>query len=136
FQHKGASECRLGSNPPGNAPATTDTFCEFEQLGTNINCARGGAGNTICRPLSYARNGLIKGILYRQQTGNRNPVKIGFVGGTDTHSAWPGKTEEENFDGHMGATENDALERLKGTNPNNRFSNGHTSGGLTGVWAR
>ena len=39
----------------------------------------------------------------KEKSLGANPFKLGFAGGTDTHSAMPGGTDEGNFQGIHGA---------------------------------
>jgi hypothetical protein len=111
-QHKAASECRF-DRLEGRGLDTEDELCDFEQakadnlsmLGTVLGEVRTERAAPV--PLdeyglrNMARNVLKDGLALEQKTGT-NPFKFGFVGSTDTHSATPGGTEEDNYVGHPG----------------------------------
>src|SRR5262245_573770 len=96
-QGKGNSECRTGVG-------TTDPECGFEQLADrNLNFLTGsGPSPEPFEPNSFLRNVLKDGLADERSLG-ANPFKLGFAGGTDTHSALPGGTDEGNFQGIHGA---------------------------------
>jgi len=103
MQHKGESECRTGIG-------TTDELCSFEKLPFQaLGDARNPSGTPP--PLNFVRNALLEGLVQEQQTGV-NPYRFGFVGGTDTHSAAAGGTEEDNYAGHLGFAESNPQYRL------------------------
>ncbi len=122
-QGKGNSECRTGTD-------TKDPECGFEQLiAQNLNFAftgGGGSGKGDFAPNSFLRNVLKIGLSKEVELG-ANPFKLGFVGGTDTHNATPGGTDEANFVGLHGTTTGDAAGMINQVlfNP----------GGLAVVWA-
>lgn len=95
-QGKGNSECRTGVE-------TTDPECGFEQLADhNLNFLTGaGPGEEPFAPNSFLRNVLKDGLADEKRLG-ANPFKLGFAGGTDTHTALPGGTDEGNFQGIHG----------------------------------
>lgn len=104
-QGKGNSECRTGVN-------TSDPECGFEQLAFhNLDFVEFGPGEPASQttaddkpfpPSAFLRNVLKMGLSW-QQTHGANPYKFGFAGGTDTHSALPGGTDEGNFLGLHGS---------------------------------
>jgi hypothetical protein len=113
LQHKGASECRTGVD-------TTDELCDFEIVETDPAASD--------EPLNYVRNALKRGLVLGRDLGT-NPFELGFVGATDTHNAIPGATEEGEFVGHVGNTDDTVVQQL---NANlRRFS----PGGLTVLYA-
>ena len=122
-QGKGNSECRTGID-------TDDPECGFEQLtATNLSFALSGSGGSSSDgypPNNFLRNVLKIGLTHEAEVG-ANPFKLGFVGGTDSHNATPGATDEANFVGLHGMTSGDAAGMLGqvGFNP----------GGLAVVWA-
>ena len=130
YQAKGNSECKRGVD-------TDDPLCNFELLGRSA-CDGSNAGHCtpVCSgtavhgceaPLSYVRNALKKGLLVEEETGE-NPLRLGIIASTDTHSGTPGSTEESNFKGAHGNLELDPRDRLI---PERRFG----AGGLAAVWS-
>jgi uncharacterized protein DUF3604 len=98
-QGKGNSECRTGVG-------TLDPECGFEQLkAQNLKFATGGNATTDepFKKSSFLRNVLKDGIKQEAAVG-ANPFRFGFVGGTDSHNATPGGTDEANFVGLHGTT--------------------------------
>lgn len=127
-QGKGNSECRTGVD-------TDDPECGFEQLEYhNLNfvdfegmkTGTAQSDDTPWAPNAFLRNVLKDGLVEEERLG-ANPFKFGFAGGTDTHSALPGGTDEGNFLGIHGALNADpeGLLGQKEFNP----------GALTVVWA-
>jgi len=121
-QGKGNSECRTGVG-------TDDPECGFEQIkAKDLNFATTGAGPTKgpFRPMSFLRNVLKDGLAQEAKVG-ANPFKLGFVGGTDSHNATPGGTDEVNFVGLHGTTS---------AGPEGLLNQiGFNAGGLAVVWA-
>ena len=110
-QHKGASECRFDRLSGGLD--TVDELCDFEQVPAD-NLAMLGTVNgrtfteqTDLVPIdkfhrrNMVRNVYKDGLAYGQNNGT-NPFVMGVIGSTDTHSASPGATEEDDFKGHLG----------------------------------
>ncbi|HEV7786941.1 MAG TPA: DUF3604 domain-containing protein, partial [Thermoanaerobaculia bacterium] len=110
-QGKGSSECRTGVG-------TGDPECGFEQLkAQDLSFATGSTTTDPdqgtdrdqdkradrFRPKSFLRNVLKDGLVHEARVG-ANPFKLGFVGGTDSHNATPGGTDEVNFVGLHGTT--------------------------------
>ncbi|MEO0423785.1 MAG: DUF3604 domain-containing protein [Pseudomonadota bacterium] len=116
IQHKQSSECSPASHPD-------DPLCSFEvyvpDQGMPLDMASGG----------MARAGLNAGLIAQAQSGDVNPIQLGFIASTDTHNATAGAVEEDNYPGHAGGKDATASRRLSG--PNAYFS----PGGLAGVWA-
>jgi len=112
MQHKGASECRWDRYRQAGL-ATEDELCSFEQvpgdnlgmLGTVNGVVHTDRANLMELPdfgrRNMVRNVLKDGLTLGQATGT-NPFVMGVIGSTDTHSATPGATEEDNFTGHLG----------------------------------
>lgn len=144
IQAKGESECYTGLG-------TEDELCRFEKLESRPVCAAAGgdgaAGDCvrICADDErgedcvwagdYVRSALKRGLKLEARLGV-NPFKLGFIGGTDTHNAAPGATDETNYHGHHGVEDGSPAaraaepeielftpQRMKG------------SGGLAGLWA-
>ncbi|MEB3177946.1 MAG: DUF3604 domain-containing protein [Nostocaceae cyanobacterium] len=151
MQTKGESECKYGV---GNV----DELCNFEKLdrrsvqtGPSFLAEGAAVQSVTSAPLcddvfepagcinkySYIREGLKEGIKQEAKLGI-NPFKLGFVGGTDTHSGVPSSGEEDNYQGNHGIADGTPEYRLGiETSPisgelNNLLNN---PGGLTGVWA-
>lgn len=122
FQHKGGSECL-----PGDPLA--DPACDFEIVpGSFIDV--GVFGRVAKTPVGgpgYVRDGLAQGLSYEAQH-QINPLVMGVIGSTDTHSATPGNVKEAGWPGHFGRLDDSPAGRLG----KNRFFN---PGGITGVWA-
>jgi len=98
-QGKGNSECRTGVG-------TDDPECGFEQLkAQDLGFATTGTATTGER---FARNAFLRNVLKeglaKEAKLGANPFKLGFVGGTDSHNATPGGTDEVNFVGLHGTT--------------------------------
>lgn len=124
-QGKGNSECRTGVD-------TLDPECGFEQLvyhNLDFVDFGGPARQTDTKP--YAPNAFVRNVLKdglsAEQSLGANPFKFGFAGGTDTHSALPGGTDEGNFLGLHGS---------QTASPEGLLSQvGFNPGALTVVWA-
>ncbi len=136
-QHKAGSECRF-DRLAGRGVATEDELCDFEQavadnlsmLGTVFGEVRTDEARAV--PVeefgrrNMVRNVLKDGLALGSESGI-NPFRLGFIGSTDTHSATPGATEEDNYLGHLGRR--DAGYR----NVQDHFFD--NPGGLAVVWA-
>jgi hypothetical protein len=137
IQHKAASECRF-DRQLGRGLDTADELCTFEQnktdnlssLGILFGEVQTDRGMPV--PLdafgrrNMVRNALKDGLALERSSG-LNPFRMGFIGSTDTHSAIPGGTEEEDYVGHLGRR--DAGYR----NVQDHFQD--NPGGLAVVWA-
>ncbi len=130
FQHKGGSECINGLSTVFGAP---DELCEV-----TVECAEGPVGSNgmlgagCVHATDFQRSALIVGLKEEQSIG-LNPVKLGIIAATDTHSASPGDVKESAW---MGAVtgESTPLERLQpGLLTSGIDGN---PGGLAGVWAK
>ena len=112
IQHKASSECRY-DRYAGVGVATEDELCDFEQVKADnlgmlgsvngeIQTERGQSVEVAnFHPRNMVRNVLKAGIKMQKEEGF-NPFQMGFIGSTDTHSAAPGNTEEDNYVGHLG----------------------------------
>jgi len=138
FQHKGDMECLNGFDA---VLGGEDELCDFEKLfsGAFQDCKEnvGAGGMAYIGCLSrwdFVRYALIEGIAEQNRIGI-NPYKMGFIGGTDTHSATPGAVDESNFMGHTGSDMDEPEEFLSGSN--GFFPGGarDSTGGLMAVWA-
>ena len=161
FQHKGNSECINGLTsilaPPDelcNFEAIKSigkprTYQRFVSAPGSANLVLGETTELIeeckdnfgeygmigagCVDLTdYHRSGLLVGLKEQSETGI-NPIKLGAIGSTDTHSATPGATVESDWRGHV-TLESTPQERLKpGLLTSGIDGN---PGGLAGVWAK
>ena len=95
-QHKGDSECRVGS--------AGDELCGFETLpyGLMEQMADQIPDETPA-PGSYVREALAEGLAVQQQLGV-NPFAFGLIGSTDNHLGTPGLVAEDRFVGHAAGT--------------------------------
>jgi len=126
-QQKGNAECRF-DRLAALGVQTEDELCTFEQL----EVAHEGPGEPPPPIEQYAarnmvRNTLKDGLLLEEALGV-NPFQLGFVGGTDTHNATGGNTEESGWEGGQGNEDSSPQRQISGevrTNP----------GGLAVVWA-
>lgn len=123
-QEKGASECL-----PPYAERTTNKDCDFENYITSHSKPATPADFTEAdwerMRASYARGLLRRGLLARARTG-LNPLQVGFVGSTDTHTGLGGAVEEDQWPGSVwGIGDFDRSMGRLGFNP----------GGIVGVWA-
>lgn len=159
FQHKGGSECVNGLSSILGAP---DELCDVEavrrigenktyttrtlsdgalRLGTasevTTECAPGTVGANgmlgagCVDPTDFQRSGLTVGLAEEQAIGI-NPIKLGIIASTDTHSATPGAVSENQWAGAVTGE----------SNPTDRLQPGLLTsgidgnpGGLAGVWA-
>ena len=111
-QHKASSECRF-DRLAGRGVGTEDELCTFEQNRTDNLSSLGvlfgerqieeGAPVAIedFGRRNMMRNVLKDGLTLGQASGT-NPFRMGFIGSTDTHSATPGATMEDDYRGHLG----------------------------------
>jgi hypothetical protein len=137
FQHKGASECRIGFD---DVEAGPDALCDFELLRGDsfLDCGEelgfGGMRLAGClHRLDFLRNVLREGLAEEKRLGV-NPYRLGLVGSTDTHNATPGMVDSVDFPGHIGNVDDTPLERLGyGNITHDGIIN--NPGGLTAVWA-
>jgi hypothetical protein len=133
--------CRLQTKP-----TFATGVCEFEgRNGTS------GPDKKCVAPLDMARNILADGLAVDDVLGV-NPMRMGFIGSSDTHNGDPGNVAESNFPGHGGVLDGDPRTQLgywtcdkAGEDPadpahctNREFldrARGFNPGGLAGVWA-
>jgi len=101
--------------------------CEPGETGSN-----GMLGAGCVHPTDFQRSGLLVGLLEEQSIG-LNPVKLGTIAATDTHSSTPGAVIESAWTGAV-TGESTPAERLKpGLLTSGIDGN---PGGLAGVWAK
>ncbi len=136
IQHKGESECANGLSGILGAP---DELCDFEKLrqppieDCGDGTGSGGVAGAGCvSKLDFARGALLSGLEELVRIGV-NPLRLGFVGSTDTHNGTPGAVEEYAFLGHRGSVDDELEERLS----TGSFRAGplFNPGGLAAVWA-
>ena len=135
YQHKGASECRFDYRF-GTGVGTTDEMCGFELLSTRV---LGSYAGPLPPPdefpeRSFARNALKRGLELEDEYGV-NPFQFGFVASTDTHNNAAGYTEEDLYDGHIGANDGDSPKAQLGINQTALPFGTNGSGGLAVLWA-
>lgn len=160
FQHKGSSECINGLSSVFGAP---DELCAVEavrEMGraetyavsslvngeltlgqateVTTECAEGDIGDYgmlgagCVDPTDFQRSALIVGLREEKEIGI-NPIKLGTIAATDTHSATPGAVQESAWGGAV-SLESTPEERLKpGLLTSGIDGN---PGGLAGVWAK
>lgn len=137
YQHKGSSECLSGvSGILGN-----DEDCDFEpaRVAPFEDCGDGtgqlgAAGGGCISRNDFARYALFGGLQEQLRLGV-NPLQVGFIGSTDTHSGTAGATDERTFAGHQGTNDADPVVLLGGGD----FAAAGiiaSPGGLAAVWAQ
>ena len=133
FQSKGGSECL-----PEHWDQL-DSDCNFENAFTSEFSDNGFASGALLENLpqrerqwlrirsGYARSLLAKGLISYKET-SLNPLKLGFIGSTDSHTGTGGRVEENNWKGTVWSWGDNVERRLSrlAFNP----------GGLVGVWAK
>ena len=159
FQHKGGSECINGLSTIFGAP---DELCAIEsvrRLGedktyvtrTRVDgkliqgqaseitqeChlqetgANGMLGAGCVHATDFQRSALLVGLQEQQATG-LNPIKLGIIASTDTHSANPGGVSENKWQGAVTGEASPAQRLQPGLLTSGIDGN---PGGLAGVWA-
>lgn len=126
FQSKGQSECL--------EPEWTDESndCSFEVSVPVSIQKRLDLGGEEAKDAwlqlrkAYLRDVLNRGLSTYQESGS-NPLQLGFIGSTDTHSANPGDVAEDDWSGDVWSQGEGAKGRFR------RLS--FNPGGLVGVWA-
>ena len=158
FQHKGGSECVNGLSSVLGAP---DELCDIENVrplgGTKTYAGRDEAGNLVmgavteaieeCDPTEIDENGMLGGGcvhatdfqrsallvgLAEEQDIGLNPIKLGVIAATDTHSATPGNVAEDGWTGAVTGEATPAQRLMPGVLTSGIDGN---PGGLAGVWA-
>ncbi len=136
-QHKAASECRY-DRLERRGLDTTDEQCTFEQNLTDnlasLAILFGELQSDQGAPVAlddFARRNMLRNVLKDGLTlgrsGGVNPFRMGFIGSTDTHSAAPGATDEDDYPGHLG--------KRDGGYRNVQDHYQDNPGGLAVVWA-
>ena len=160
FQHKGGSECINGLSSVFGAP---DELCDVEsvrRMGENktyvtrdvvageltlgqasqitVECEPGTTGDSgmlgagCVHPTDFQRSGLLVGLIEEQAIG-LNPVKLGIIAATDTHSSTPGAVIESAWTGAVTGEATPAERLQPGLLTSGIDGN---PGGLAGVWAK
>ena len=126
FQSKGQSECL--------EPEWTDesSDCSFEvSIPAPVQKRLDLGGGESKDAWSQLRRAYLRDVLNRglsaYQTSGSNPLQLGFIGSTDTHSANPGDVTESDWSGDVWSQGEGAKGRFR------RLS--FNPGGLVGVWA-
>ena len=160
FQHKGGSECINGLSSIFGAPdelcnveavrrigekktysvrdyeaegiAMMETSSVTKECDSNEIGENGMVGAGCVHPTDFQRSALLVG-LREEQTIGLNPIKLGIIAATDTHSANAGGVKESAWVGAVSG-EGSAIERLQpGLLTSGIDGN---PGGLAGVWAK
>ena len=152
FQHKGGSECINGLSTVFGEPdelcdveavrvmgreetvqslLTGETTLRTEECPEGENGNQGMLGAGCVDRTDFVRSALVAGLEEEMETG-LNPVKLGIIASTDTHTATPGAVAEEDWGGAV-SVEQTPEERLQpGLLTSGIDGN---PGGLAGVWA-
>ncbi|MEM1229071.1 MAG: DUF3604 domain-containing protein [Pseudomonadota bacterium] len=159
FQHKGGSECINGLTSILGQP---DELCATEavrRMGENKSfvtrdlssgslqtgrasevtreCAPGETGSNgmlgagCVHPTDFQRSALVVGLKEAEEIG-LNPIKLGIIAATDTHSATPGNVLESGWTGAVTGESNPTERLMPGLLTSGIDGN---PGGLAGVWA-
>jgi hypothetical protein len=159
FQHKGGSECINGLSSVFGAP---DELCDIEavrRMGEDktyltsdrtatelvigeasevtLECQEGTVGSNgmlgagCVHPTDFQRSALLVGLKEEQAIG-LNPVKLGIIAATDTHSATSGGVKESAWVGAISGEANPAQRLQPGLLTSGIDGN---PGGLAGIWA-
>jgi len=159
FQHKGGSECINGLTSVLSEP---DELCDIEavrplgrtktyatrnpdgslvidgvtelitECGPDEISSNGMLGGGCVHPTDFERSALVVGLKEEQEIG-LNPIKLGIIASTDTHSATPGNVLESGWTGAV-TGESTPAERLQpGVLTSGIDGN---PGGLAAVWAK
>jgi hypothetical protein len=160
FQHKGGSECINGLSSVFGAPDELCEIEAVRRMGENkiymtsdlsssselamieaskvtVECPEGtigtygmlGAG--CVHPTDFQRSALLVGLKEEQAIG-LNPVKLGIIAATDTHSATSGGVKESAWVGAVSGEANPAQRLQSGLLTSGIDGN---PGGLAGIWA-
>jgi uncharacterized protein DUF3604 len=160
FQHKGGSECingltsilgapdelcnveavrRMGENKTYAQRNLTNNSLEVTQAqevtrecGPDEKGANGMLGAGCVHATDFQRSALVVGLAEEQAIG-LNPIKLGIIASTDTHSANPGGVSENNWEGAVTGEATPAQRLQPGLLTSGIDGN---PGGLAGVWAK
>lgn len=160
FQHKGNSECvngltsilgqpdelcdvesvrRMGENKGYTSGTMVDGEMQMTQVfevtrecGPDEKGANGMLGAGCIHATDFQRSALVVGLKEEEEIG-ANPIKLGIIAATDTHTATPGGAMEDGWPGAV-TGESTPQERLQpGLLTSGIDGN---PGGLAGVWAK
>lgn len=160
FQHKGNSECVNGLSSVLGAPDELCDIEAVRQLGDERMFAVGGldgstptpaepvpvtteecgpnelgqggmVGAGCVHPTDFQRSALLVGLREEQAIGE-NPIKLGIIAATDTHTATPGGVSERDWVGAVTGESTPAERLQQGLLTSGIDGN---PGGLAGVWA-
>ncbi|MBD3648850.1 MAG: DUF3604 domain-containing protein, partial [Pseudomonadales bacterium] len=93
--------------------------------------SNGMVGAGCVDPTDFVRSALLIGLQESRETG-LNPVKLGVIASTDTHTATPGAVSESDWRGHVSVEATPAQRLQPGLLTSGIDGN---PGGLAGVWA-
>ena len=121
----------LGREETVQSLLSGETTLRTEECPEGENGNQGMLGAGCVDRTDFVRSGLIVGLEEEMETG-LNPVKLGIIASTDTHTATPGAVAEEDWRGAV-SVEATPAERLQpGLLTSGIDGN---AGGLAGVWA-
>jgi len=106
-----------------------DEFADFENAPS-----MGGFSERVPEKRNFVRWGLARGLGYEQQLGE-NPFRLGMIGGTDTHNALMGDTDEDNFVGGHGFEDGTAQRRRTAEVGGWLAARDQSPGSTAAVWA-
>ncbi len=160
FQHKGGSECINGLSSILGAPdelcsteavrhiGETKSYVTRNQQGSQLTLGRaeevtrecavnetgsnGMLGAGCVHPTDFQRSALAIGLAEEQRIG-LNPIKLGIIASTDTHTATPGAVREDSWGGAVSGEATPAERLQPGLLTSGIDGN---PGGLAGVWAK
>ncbi len=152
FQHKGGSECINGLSSVLAEPdelcdveavrvlgrdETVQSLLQGERTERTEECAEGANGNQgmlgagCVDRTDFVRSALLVGLEEEMEIG-RNPVKLGIIASTDTHTATPGAVAEGDWRGAVSVEATPGERLTPGLLTSGIDGN---PGGLAGVWA-
>jgi hypothetical protein len=108
---------------------SADEFADFE----NAPSMGQFSGRTPDRR-NYVRDGLVRGLALADELGT-NPFKLGIIGGTDSHNALMGDTDEDNWVGGHGFEDGTPQRRQTAEVGGWLAARDQSPGSLTGAWA-
>ena len=160
FQHKGSSECINGLSSIFGAPdelcgveavrrvGQEKTYVTLEMKDGQLITGQASEVTRECEPdetgangmlgagcvhaTDFQRSALAVGLREEQETG-LNPIKLGIIAATDTHSANPGGVAESDWGGAVSGESNPAERLQPGLLTSGIDGN---PGGLAGIWAK
>jgi hypothetical protein len=106
-----------------------DEFADFEISPSMQNFSK----RTFAKE-NYVRYGISLGNMVQASIGV-NPLKMGFIGGTDTHNSTPGDVAESSFTGGHANADANIIQRRQANVPQWLSVRESNPGSLSGVWA-